>query len=35
MDQEKTLFYENQDESYSMIDLYLNHTFLVSEDSYN
>ena len=35
MDQEKTLFYENQDESYSMVDLYLNHTFFVSEDSYN
>ena len=35
MDQEKTLFYENQDESYSMVDLYLNHTFFVSEDFYN
>ena len=35
MDQEKTLFYENQDESYSMVDLYLNHTFFVSEVSYN
>ena len=28
MDQENIMFYKNQDESYNMVDLYLNHTFL-------
>ena len=35
LDQENTMFFENQDESYTMVDLYLNKRFLGYKDSYN
>ena len=31
----KILFYENDDKSYTMVDLYLNNRFLGYKDSYN
>ena len=36
MDQENIMFYENQDKSYTMADLYLNHNICFGhKDSYN
>ena len=35
MDQENIMLFENDDKSYTMIDLYLNDRFLVYKDSYN
>ena len=35
MDQENIMFFENDDKSYTMIDLYLNDRFLGYKDSYN
>ena len=36
MDQENIMFFKNQDKSYKMTDLYLNHnTFIGYKDSYN
>ena len=36
MDQENIMFYKNQDKSYTMTDLYLNHNIsFMYEDSYN
>ena len=35
MDQENIMFFENDDKSYTMIDLYLNDRFLQHKDSYN
>ena len=36
MDQENIMFYKNQDKSYTMTDLYLNHNiFFGYKDSYN
>ena len=36
MDQENIMFFKNQDKSYTMTDLYLNHhIFFGYEDSYN
>ena len=35
MDQENTMFFENDDKSYTMVDLYLNDRFLGYKDSYN
>ena len=35
MDQENTMFFENDDKSYTMVDLYLNDRFLRYKDSYN
>ena len=35
MDQENIMFFENNDKSYAMVDLYLNNTFLGYKDSYN
>ena len=35
MDQKNITFFENDDKSYTIIDLYLNSRFLGYEDSYN
>ena len=36
MDQENIMFYQNQDKSYTMTDLYLNHNiFFGQKDSYH
>ena len=36
MDQENIMFYQNQDKSYTMTNLYLNHNiFFGQKDSYN
>ena len=35
MDQENIMFFENDDKSYIMVDLYINHRFLGYKDSYN
>ena len=35
MDQENIIFFKNQDESYTMVDLYLNNRFFGYKDSYN
>ena len=35
MDQENIMFFKNQDESYTMIDLYLYDRFFGRKDSYN
>ena len=35
MDQENIIFYKNDDESYTMVDLCLNHRFLGYKNSYN
>ena len=35
MDQENIMFFENDDKSYTMVDLYLNDRFLGYKDSYN
>ena len=35
MDQENIMFFENNDKSYTMVDLYLNDRFLGYKDSYN
>ena len=35
MDWENITFFENDDESCTMVDLYLNHKFLGYKDSYN
>ena len=36
MDQDNIMFFKNQDKSYTMTDLYLNHNiFFGYEDSYN
>ena len=35
MDQENIMLFENDDKSYTMIDLYLNDRFLGYKDSYN
>ena len=35
MDQENIMFFENNDKSYAMVDLYLNNRFLGYKDSYN
>ena len=35
MDQENIMFYENQDESYTMVDLCLYNRFFGYKDSYN
>ena len=35
MDQKNLTFFNNDDKSYTIIDLYLNSTFLGSKDSYN
>ena len=35
MDQENIMFFENDDKSYTMVDLYLNSRFLGYKDSYN
>ena len=35
MDQENIMFFENDDKSYTMVDLYLNDRFLGHKDSYN
>ena len=35
MDQENFMFYENDNKSYTMVDLYLNDRFLRYKDSYN
>ena len=34
-DQENIIFFENDDESYTMVDIYLNDRFLGYKDSYN
>ena len=33
MDQENIMFFENDDKSYTMVDLYLNNRFLGYKDS--
>ena len=35
MDQENIMFFKNHDESYTMVDLYLNNRFCGYKDSYN
>ena len=35
MDQKTIMFFENDDKSYTIIDLYLNSRFLGYKDSYN
>ena len=35
MDQENVMFFENDDKSYTMVNLYLNDRFLGYKDSYN
>ena len=35
MDQENIMFFENDDKSYTMVDLYLNNRYLGYKDSYN
>ena len=35
MDQENIMFFENDDKSYTMVDLYPNHRFLGYKDFYN
>ena len=35
MDQENIVFFENDNKSYSMVNLYLNNRFLGYKDSYN
>ena len=35
MDQENNMFFENDDNPYTMVDLYLNDRFLGYKDSYN
>ena len=35
MDQENIMFFENNDKSYTMVNLYLNDRFLGYKDSYN
>ena len=35
MDKENIIFFEDDDESYKMVDLYLNNRFLGYKDSYN
>ena len=35
MDQENIMFFENDDKSYAMVDLYLNDRFLGYKGSYN
>ena len=35
MNQKNILFFENDDKSYTMVDLYLNNRFLGYKDSYN
>ena len=35
MDQKNIMFFENDDKSYTIIDLYLNKRFLGYKDSYN
>ena len=35
MDQKNIMFFENDDKSYTIIDLYPNHRFLGYKDSYN
>ena len=35
MDQENIMFFKSQDESYTMVDLYLNNRFFGYKDSYN
>ena len=35
MDQENIMFFENDDKSYTMVDLYLNYRFVGYKDSYN
>ena len=35
MDKENIMFFENDDKSYTMVDLYLNDRFLGDKDSYN
>ena len=35
MDQENIMFFKNQNESYTMIDLYLNNRFFGHKDSYS
>ena len=35
MDQENIMFFKNQDELYTMVDLYLNNRFFGYKDSYN
>ena len=35
MDQENIMSFENNDKSYTMVDLYLNNRFLGYKDSYN
>ena len=34
MDQENIMFFKNQDESYTMVDIYLNNRFFRYKDSY-
>ena len=35
MDQENTVFFKNYDNSYTMVDVYLNDKFFGYKDSYN
>ena len=35
LDKENIIFFEDDDESYKMVDLYLNNRFLGYKDSYN
>ena len=35
IDRQNIMFFKNDDELYTMVDLYLNHRFLGYEDSYN
>ena len=35
MDEENTMFFENNNKSYTMVNLYLNDRFLGYKDSYN
>ena len=35
MDKENIMFFKNQDELYTMVDLYLNNRFFGYKDSYN
>ena len=35
MDQKNIMFFENDNKSYTMVDLYLNNRFLEYKDSYN
>ena len=35
MDQRKIIFFENNDKSYTMVDLYINNRLLGYKDSYN